>query len=158
MAGLIECRGGIGLNQDVGKANSSGQEWLCEFRARLKTRGNRMPETKARLILALWPEIREALDGGQSLRTVRGWLEEEGVAISYGCLSSYVSRIRRRQVRADADAVTQPVAPPTSPTQLRNASERQPDSATDPLRNVRDRSRNRPGFEYPPGVDEDGLV
>jgi hypothetical protein len=147
------------LTQNLGDESNCVEEWLDGVRARLKARVNRRPETKARVVLALWPEIRAALEGGQSLRTVRQWLEDEGLAISYGCLSSYLSRIRRRQSVPEIAVAPQPElrkAPQPQPSH--DASAQAEDHVSDPLRNVKDRSRNRPGFDYPAGVDEDALI
>jgi hypothetical protein len=147
------------LTQNLGDEINGVEGWLHGVRARLKARGNRRPETKARVVLALWPEIRTALEGGQSLRTIRQWLEDEGLVISYGCLSSYVSRIRRRQSVREIAVAPKPEirqAPAVQPSH--DASAQGQDHVSDPLRNVKDRSRNRPGFDYPPGVDEDALI
>ena len=47
----------------------------------------------------LWPEIQAALAEGQSVKTIRTWLEEDaGVVLSITSLTSYISRIRRREV------------------------------------------------------------
>jgi hypothetical protein len=147
------------LTQNLGDELNGVEEWLQGVRARLKARGNRRPETKARVVFALWPEIRAALEGGQSLRTVRQWLADEGLAISYGCLSSYVSRIRRRQSVPEIAVEPKPEnrqAPQPQPSH--DASAQVEDHLGDPLRNVKDRGRKRPGFDYPPGVDEDALI
>jgi hypothetical protein len=147
------------LKQNGGDETNGVEEWLQGVRTRLKARGNRPPETKARVVLALWPEIRAALDAGQTLRSVRQWLEDEGLVISYGCLSSYVSRIRRRQSVPEMAVAPSPEirqAPQLPPSH--DASVQAEDHVSDPLRNVKDRSRNRPGFDYPAGVDEDALI
>lgn len=147
------------MTQNLGDEINGVDGWLHDVRVRLKARGNRRPETKARVVLALWPEIRAALEGGQSLRTVRQWLEDEGLAISYGCLSSYVSRIRRRQfVPEIAAAPKLEIRQAPQPQPSHDASAQVEDHLNDPLRNVKDRSRKRPGFDYPPGVDEDALI
>jgi hypothetical protein len=147
------------LTQNLGAEINSVDEWLHGVRARLKARGNRRPETKARVVLALWPEIRAALEGGQTLRTVRQWLEDEGLVISYGCLSSYISRIRRLQALPEIAIAPQAVIRKAPQPQLNHdGSAQAEDHLRDPLRNVKDRSRNRPGFEYPPGVNEDALI
>jgi hypothetical protein len=47
----------------------------------------------------LWPEIKAAIEEGQSVKTVRAWLEEDaGIALSITSLTSYISRIRRREL------------------------------------------------------------
>ena len=146
------------MTQNLSDETNGVDGWLYDVRARLKARGNRRPETKARVVLALWPEIRAALESGQSLRSVRQWLEDEGLVISYGCLSSYVSRIRRRQSVPEMAVAPKPEMRQASQPQSHDASAQSEDHVSDPLRNVKDRSRNRPGFDYPPGVDEDALI
>ena len=147
------------MTQNLGAEINGVDEWLHSVRALLKARGNRQPETMARVVLALWPEIRAALKGGQTLRTVRQWLEDDGLVISYGCLSSYISRIRRRQALPEIAIAPQAVIREALQPQLNhNGSVQAEDHLRDPLRNVKDRSRNRPGFDYPPGVNEDALI
>jgi hypothetical protein len=137
--------------------------WHQQVRARLRARENDKPHLKARQILMLWPEIAAALAAGQTLKTIRDWLEEEGIAVSYGALTSYVSRIRRRMksvVKADFESKRDEnpaegtgSVPETTPLVVEAENE-----TTDPLRNVRERNTRRPGFEYPPGVDEEALI
>jgi hypothetical protein len=55
------------------------------------------PATKAGQIRALWPDIEAALERGQSMKSIRKWLEEDaGVTLGISSLTSYISRIRRR--------------------------------------------------------------
>lgn len=47
------------------------------------------------------------------MKTIRGWLEEDaGIAVSIGSLSSYVSRLRRRQFRQTLTLRQTPVQSP----------------------------------------------
>jgi hypothetical protein len=142
----------------------SVEPWHQSVRARLRARENDKPHLKARQILMLWPEIATALAAGQTLKTIRDWLEEEGIGVSYGALTSYVSRIRRRMkpvAKADFESKrdentaegTASVAPEIAPVVVEAENE-----PSDPLRNVRERNARRPGFEYPPGVDEEALI
>jgi hypothetical protein len=72
-----------------------GRSWASESRLRLARRRNRKPHTKAGQIRALWPEIAAALEGGQSFKSIRQWLEEDaGIIVSITSLTSYISRIR----------------------------------------------------------------
>ena len=66
-------------------------EWITSVRARLAARRNGRPSTKAGAVRALWPEIQQALESGQTLKTVRDWLEAEGVSLRYNQLTTYVS-------------------------------------------------------------------
>jgi hypothetical protein len=152
-------------DEKTGAARADSVEpWHQSVRARLRARESDKPHLKARQILMLWPEIAAALAAGQTLKTIRDWLEEEEIAVSYGALTSYVSRIRRRMkpvVNADFESTrdentaedTASVAPEISPVMV--DAENEP---PDPLRNVRERNASRPGFEYPPGVDEEALI
>jgi hypothetical protein len=74
----------------------SGQ-WVTQTRNRLAARREEKPVTKAGQIRALWREIEKALADGQSLKSIREWLEEEGVTVTRATLSSYKRRFRRRE-------------------------------------------------------------
>ena len=78
-----------------------GGNWASESRLRLARRRGKRPDTKAAQIRALWPEIAAALEGGQSVKSIRHWLEEDaGILVGTTSLTSYISRIRRRESRA----------------------------------------------------------
>lgn len=141
------------------------KQWETAVRARLQARGKERPGLKARQVLALWPDIRAAPAGGQTLRTVRDWLDEEGLAVTYGALTSYVSRIRRKEKvlsdvcpRGASGADLPGVRDSADHRAARPAVITDGNQQVDPLRNVRDRNANRPGFDYPPGVDEESLI
>ena len=98
-----------------------GRNWASDSRLRLARRRGKKPDTKAAQIRALWPEIAAALEGGQSVKSIRHWLEEDaGIIVGTTSLTSYISRIRRRESKAQrahespphgALAVDRPVAP-----------------------------------------------
>ena len=82
------------------RANDSDKrhgKWVTQARNRLAARREEKPLTKAGQIRALWREIEGALADGQSLKSVREWLEEEGVVVTRATLSSYKRRFRRRE-------------------------------------------------------------
>jgi len=89
-------------------------------RSRLALRCAEKPATKAGQIKALWPEIDAALERGQSMKSIRKWLEDEaGLRLGITSLTSYISRIRRREAAAKLGAeasVGQFVHPRTEPT------------------------------------------
>lgn len=59
------------------------QEWIARARNRLAQRLGKRPATKAGQLRALWPEIRTAIADGQSLASIRQWLEEDaGIMVS----------------------------------------------------------------------------
>ncbi len=124
------------------------QQWIAETRNRLAQRRGKKPATKAGQLRALWPEIRAAKAEGQSLATIRQWLEEEGgIVVTVQSLGSYLTRIRRKE-RANPDAVT-PAIPATVKAKRRLEPANQ---------NAGERQENR-GFEYPPGPpDESQLI
>jgi hypothetical protein len=53
-------------------------QWITETKRRLAQRRGKKPDTKSGQIRALWPEIQAAIAEGQSLKSIRQWLEEEG--------------------------------------------------------------------------------
>ena len=95
-------------------------EWIARVRVRLALRCAEKPATKAGQIKALWPEIEVALDKGQSMKTIHKWLEEEaGLRLGITSLTSYISRIRRREAATKGRSevsVGQVVHPRTEPT------------------------------------------
>lgn len=79
------------------------RNWITATRRRFTSRRAEKPATKAGQIRALWPEIQAALAEGQSVKTIRQWLEEDaGVTLSITSLTSYISRIRQRELRQNA--------------------------------------------------------
>jgi hypothetical protein len=74
------------------------ENWIALVRSRLALRRAEKPATKAGQIRAVWPEIEAALAGGQSMKSIRRWLEEDaGITLGLTSLTSYISRLRRRQ-------------------------------------------------------------
>jgi hypothetical protein len=90
-------------------------------RTRLALRCAEKPATKAGQIKALWPEIEAAIERGQSIKSIHKWLEEDaGLRLGITSLTSYISRIRRREAatphRSEAPII-QPIHPVTEPIQ-----------------------------------------
>jgi hypothetical protein len=74
------------------------ENWINDARRRLADWRGKKPETKAGQIWALWPEIKAALADGQSVKSIRVWLEEEaGVVVTADSLRSYVRRCREKE-------------------------------------------------------------
>jgi hypothetical protein len=92
-------------------------DWVSQARARFARRRTGKPATKAGQIRALWPDIEAALEGGQSMKSIRKWLEEDaGITLGITSLTSYISRIRRRlAAKRSMDAAGQVVQPQTPP-------------------------------------------
>ena len=72
--------------------------WMAQARTRLALRRAEKPATKAGQIRALWPDIEAALAVGQTIKSICKWLEEDaGITLGVTSLTSYISRIRRRE-------------------------------------------------------------
>jgi hypothetical protein len=142
---------------------SQSESWITDVRRRLAKRRQKKPETKGGQIWALWPEIKVALADGQTMNSIRLWLEEEGgVIVTPGSLRSYVRRCRRKdggRRPADTTAPTQaifnkPNAPKVpdlavlshSVVPPRTSPEPQASLAHDPMAIARE-ALNRPRFD-----------
>ena len=106
--------------------------------------------TKSGQIRALWLEIQAAIADGQSLASIRQWLEEEGgIVVTVQSLGSYLTRIRRKEI-AKASAPTPP-AQPSAETKL--------PPVPNPPAKLQESTKKKRGFEYPPGPpDESKLI
>jgi hypothetical protein len=124
------------------------QQWITETRDRFAQRRGKKPATKAGQLRALWPEIRAATAEGQSLATIRQWLEEEaGIVVTVQSLGSYLTRLRRKE-RATPTAPTPPPAQVDSKTPVPSKRTKIPVNG-----------KKTRGFEYPPGPpDESKLI
>ncbi len=93
--------------------------WIVQVRTRLARRRMEKPATKAGQVRALWAEIEAALQGGQSVKSICKWLEEDaGIIVGVTSLTSYISRIRRRETTNPCPRAS---APPLDPNQLEPA-------------------------------------
>ena len=121
-------------------------EWIAHVRTRLALRCAEKPATKAGQIKALWPEIDAALERGQSMKSIREWLEEEaGLKLGITSLTSYISRIRRREAAAKRGSEapvgefirprTEPIPPPPprSLVAIQASAQKAPSKRDDPL-------------------------
>ncbi|HLI83772.1 MAG TPA: hypothetical protein VKV17_07615 [Bryobacteraceae bacterium] len=140
------------------------RDWTANARSRLARRRAEKPSTKAAQIRALWPDIEAALGVGQSMKTICAWLAEDaGITVSVTSLTSYVSRIRRREnTTPDPERVTAPSArvqlrsSPTAPEPVSAIVRTEtPIRNSDPLANYRASAAKRPGFNYRPATPED---
>src|SRR3954466_7711702 len=85
--------------------------------ARLRALARKKPRTKAGQVRQAWPEIRDLLSAGHTLKDVCLWLNECGIEIGYARLSDYVNQLRRtkpapmdRNAHAEAAEVTEAAA------------------------------------------------
>jgi hypothetical protein len=86
---------------DTDQVKSRSDEWICQARRGLAAHQGEKPVRKAGQLRALWREVQNALDEGQSLDTIRKWLEDEGLVLTSGTLRSYIWRVRKKR-RTDA--------------------------------------------------------
>ncbi len=108
--------------------------WITESRRRLAARATEKPATKAGQIRALWPQIRLALDQGQSLKTIHNWLEQDvGVALGITTFTSYVSRIRRKEAAKQQSAQQSEFAQSAVSVAITNEVPTEPSHHFDPL-------------------------
>ncbi len=134
-------------------------DWAMQARTRLARRRAEKPATKSGQIRALWPDIEAALAVGQSMKTICTWLAEEaGITLGVTSLTSYVSRIRRRETHRRTSAPVPPAATPISvDARPPLVSARTPGVAPsfDPLANLRTSQAKNPGFHYRPATADD---
>jgi len=145
-------------------------DWAMQARTRLARRRAEKPATKSGQIRALWPDIEAALAVGQSMKTICTWLAEEaGITLGVTSLTSYVSRIRRRETHRRTSTPVPTVASPRSVDACPPlVAERTPGSTGtervaagfDPLANLRASQAKNPGFQYRPATaaDEKDLI
>ncbi len=124
-------------------------DWAMQARTRLARRRAEKPATKAGQIRAPWPDIEAGLDAGQSVKTICTWLEEEaGITLGVTSLTSYVSRIRRREAHRRAPTPAAFAASPISvDARPPLASARTPGVVP---ANLRASQAKNPGFHYRP--------
>jgi hypothetical protein len=118
---------------------------LPPFLPHLKQLVSERPRTKMGQIRAAWPQIREALQAGHTLKAVWERLQADGLEIRYNRLSEYIGRIQRgaRVTTTFTPAPPQaekgkPVSPPLSASRAKD----------DPTANLRERLDRSTGFTY----------
>ncbi len=99
---------------------------------------------------AFWPQVREALKAGHTLRVIHERLNLAGVPISYKLLSLYRGRIERRK-KAPADTV--PAATPSAPRSPISAP-----PAFDLIANLRAQEQKRKGWPFPSGPPDESKL
>ena len=135
-------------------------EWITSARARLAARRNGRPSTKAGAVRALGRKSSRPSKAVKTLKTVRDWLEAEGVSLRYNQLTTYVTRIRRTQA---AEAPIPRLAPDRRAVEPKAKHETislevVPAQARDPLANLRVRQGKPRTFEYNPDFKEEELL
>jgi hypothetical protein len=137
---------------------------------RLRTRVREKPRTKVGQVRQAWPDIKDLLAAGHSLKDIWAWLKEIGLEIGYARLSHYIGQLRRRDEGAQSQIRELKAGPSETAAQLatETGSEVQNskspvvrptlDHGHDPLANVLERERNRPGFNYNAEPDPKKLI
>ena len=132
--------------------------------SRLRALARRKPRTKAGQVRQVWPEIRELLAAGHTLKDICAWLNEIGIEIGYARLSDYVNQLRRAQPdsRESRTAIQTPppAPPPTTPQTVGAIRTEEIPAKRDPLANLHRSEAKRPGFQYRAAVpaDEKDLI
>ena len=133
-----------------------GQLDLGRLRARLREK----PRTKVGQVRQAWPDIKALFAAGHSLKDIWMWLNEIGIEIGYARLSHYVGQLRRREEAAkslvsdqqswnDTSGDARPDLPLSAITDRLDEQRSPTDSIPcDPLANIIERERRRPGFDY----------
>jgi hypothetical protein len=128
--------------------------------SRLRARLREKPRTKVGQVRQAWPDIKALFAAGHSLKDIWTWLNEIGIEIGYARLSHYVGQLRRREEAAKSLAVgQQPLDDGAGLPQTDLASHAIADAVSeqqlgqmpgqgDPLANIIERERRRPGFDY----------
>jgi hypothetical protein len=127
---------------------------------RLRARLREKPRTKVGQVRQAWPDIKALFAAGHSLKDIWMWLNEIGIEIGYARLSHYVGQLRRREEATkslgvgqqsldDAAGLPRPDLPAheiADAVQQQQAG--QMPGQSDPLANIIERERRRPGFDY----------
>ena len=124
--------------------NATDKLNLAQLRAHLREK----PRNKAGQVRQAWPDIKQLLDAGHSLKDVCQWLNEIGLQIGYARLSDYVSQLRRREtvMMAPAEVTVQ-----SQSTLIEEA-------APHPLAHILEREKKRVGFDYNSEPDHKKLI
>jgi hypothetical protein len=131
---------------------------LSRLRARLREK----PRTKAGQVRQVWPDIRNLLAAGHTLKDIWTWLNEIGLQIGYARLSHYVGELRLRDQAAQAQVATwmaaQTAADHYSSARLTPQLTSTRGRGPDPLANIVERESKRPGFNYNEEPDPKKLI
>lgn len=115
--------------------------------SKLRTHLREKPRTKAGQVRQAWPDIKQLLAAGHSLKDICHWLNEIGLQIGYARLSDYVCKLRRRDAGPLEPAVR---------VAAESAGER--GDAIHPLAHILERENRRLGFDYNPEPDLKKLI
>lgn len=116
--------------------------------ARLRAMGRNKPGTKAGQVRQAWPEIRELLAAGHTLKDICVWLNEVGVEIGYARLSDYVNQLRRAQPDPRQSSSSMPATPIRAARATDSIRPGGAPATNDPRENLRRSEAKRPGVDY----------
>ena len=126
--------------------NATDKLDLAKLRAHMREK----PRTKAGQVRQAWPDIKQLLASGHSLKDICLWLNEIGVQIGYARLSDYVCQLRRQE---SAIPALPAVETSVEPAMLdRNAD------LAHPLAHILEREKMRAGFTYNAEPDPKKLI
>ena len=123
---------------------------------RLRERAGEKPRTKVGQVRQVWPEIKNLLSAGHSLKDIWAWLNEIGLDIGYARLSNCIVQLRLQDRAAQTPiqdllrGLTPAPAGHTPQDQTASQGEPSPNETSDPLRNIRERRARKSGFQYDP--------
>jgi hypothetical protein len=138
--------------------------------SRLRARLREKPRTKVGQVRQAWPDIKALFAAGHSLKDIWMWLNEIGIEIGYARLSHYVGQLRRREEAArllivgqqsldDEAGLPRPdLASLAIPDAVEEQQPGQMVGQNDPLANIIERERRRPGFDYNSEPDMKKLI
>jgi hypothetical protein len=117
--------------------------------AKLRAHVREKPRTKAGQVRQAWPEIKQLLTSGHSLKDICRWLNEIGLEIGYARLSDYVCQLRRRESVLPVSAV-ELESPPETPNP--------PPASDNPLAHLLAREKKHTGFSFNAEPDPKKLI
>ena len=118
--------------------------------AKLRAHVREKPRTKAGQVRQAWPEIRQLLASGHSLKDICRWLNEIGLQIGYARLSDYVCQLRRREGVTLTSMAAGPGGQPVTPDPA--------SAAENPLAHILAREKKTTGFSYNAEPDPKKLI
>jgi hypothetical protein len=128
-------------------SSNRSENWPPPNANRLAALREKRPQRKAAQIRAFWPDIKIAIENGHSYGLICECLELMGVPVTVKSLSSYVSRMRKK------DAILRVPDTPRGPVKSLLSV------VHDPLANVRESEENRTTFDYrPEAIDPKKLI
>lgn len=105
------------------------------------------PRTKSGQVRQAWPQIRDLLAQGHSLKDIRNWLDEAGIEIGYARLSDYVCQLKRRDMPNQSSST---VVPPSAAARSVRTDK--------PLTQFLEREKQSSGFVFDPDRKPEDLI